>query len=75
MNENESTYDLKAALEAIGLPESMWYFWKKMRKITESYGPLKEPLLFAMAREHPRYGYRRVRPKLNARGPRGRVEV
>jgi putative transposase len=63
-------YGLNVTLDAIGLPKSTWYYWKKEKvDYEEKYRHLHEPLIEVL-NDNPAYGYRRVEPELKARGHR-----
>jgi len=64
------TYGLNVTLDAIGLPKSTWYYWKKEKvDYEEKYGYLHEPLIDLLT-DNPAYGYRRIEPELKALGYR-----
>ncbi len=58
-------YPLSAALTAIGLPKSTWYYQRRHRvDYGEKYAHL-QGALEAIARQHPEYGYRRTTTELH----------
>ena len=58
------THGLAAALRAVGLARSTWYYHTRNRvSYAEKYAPLEAPLK-AIAEAHPEYGYRRVATEL-----------
>ena len=58
---------LEAALAAVDLARSSWYYHRQQGQAYEDkYAPLR-PLLEEIARQHPEYGYRRTTVELNAR--------
>jgi len=57
-------YPLSAALAAVDLPRSTFYYWERERRsYAEKYAHLKAPLE-AIARKHSAYGYRRTAVEL-----------
>lgn len=63
----EGNYRLPAVLAALELPRSTWYYHRrKKRSYTEKHRHLREPL-YAIARKHPEYGYRRTKEELDER--------
>lgn len=56
--------ELWAALEALGLSRSTWYYWPSQRRSYEAKYRHLKPSLEAIAREHPEYGYRRTTTEL-----------
>jgi putative transposase len=68
VEQNAETYGLNVTLDAIGLPKSTWYYWKRQKvDYEEKYNHLREPLIEVL-NQNPAYGYRRVEPELKARG-------
>jgi putative transposase len=64
VREVRGEYGLKAALGAVGLARSTWYYQTKHRlSYEEKHGHLRGPLE-SIAREHPEYGYRRTTTEL-----------
>lgn len=58
------THGLAAALRAVGLARSTWYYQTRIRMTyTERYAHLEAPLK-AIAEAHPEYGYRRATTEL-----------
>ena len=58
-------YSLSAALAALGLPKSTWYYHQQQKvDYEEKYAHL-QPILEQIAREHPEYGYRRTTTELH----------
>lgn len=63
----EGEYGLPAVLAALELPRSTWYYHQRQkRSYTEKHRHLREPL-YAIARKHPEYGYRRTKEELDER--------
>lgn len=64
VEEAREIYGLKAALEAVDLPKSTWYYHQE-QKVTyeEKYAHLL-PVLQTIAREHPAYGRPRITVEL-----------
>ena len=56
-------FGLNAALLALGLSRSTWYYQAQRRTYGEKYEHLRGELE-AIAREHPEYGYRRTTTEL-----------
>ena len=68
VEQNAETYGLNVTLGAIGLPKSMWYYWKNQKvDYEEKYAHLREPLI-ELLRENPAYGYRRIEPDFKGLG-------
>jgi putative transposase len=68
VEQNTDTYGLNVTLDAIGLPKSTWYYWKNAKvDYEEKYKHLHAPLVEVVTENHA-YGYRRVKPELEARG-------
>lgn len=59
-------YSLQAALSAVGLAKSSWYYQQHKESYQDKYAHLL-PELEAIAQAHPQYGYRRTTVELNAR--------
>jgi putative transposase len=65
---NAQTYGLNVTLDAIGLPKSTWYYWKKEKvDYEEKYAHLRQPLIEVL-KENSAYGYRRIAPDLKDLG-------
>lgn len=57
-------YGLATALSVVELPKSTWYYHQKHKvSLDEKYAHLR-PVLEEIARQHPKYGYRRTRKEL-----------
>lgn len=57
-------YSLTAALAAVELPKSTWYYHQNQKvAYAEKYAHLR-PILEQIARDHPEYGYRRTQKEL-----------
>lgn len=56
-------FGLQAALAAVELPRSTWYYQQRSVSYAGQYAHLREPLE-EIAREHPEYGYRRTAVEL-----------
>jgi hypothetical protein len=63
--EARGEFGLRAALAALELPRSTWYYHQRpeRRSYEEKYAHLQDPLE-QIARKHPGYGYRRAGPEL-----------
>jgi len=63
--EARGEFGLRAALAALELPCSTWYYHQRpeRRSYEEKYAHLQDPLE-QIARKHPGYGYRRASPEL-----------
>lgn len=63
----EGKFGLPAVLAALELPRSTWYYHRREKRCyTEKHHHLREPL-YAIARKHPEYGYRRTKEELDER--------
>lgn len=60
-------FGLRPALAAVELSKSTWYYQQRHKVAYEQKYVHVRPVLEAIAREHPEYGYRRSTPELNER--------
>jgi putative transposase len=62
-------YGLNRILRVLGLPKSIWYDVQRRREYEARHEELKKPLM-EVAKDHPKYGYRRTTSELHDRGHR-----